>query len=411
MGVTPIAIADEPRSPVTVLHTFLHFRDSKQPINLIKGRDGNFYGETIGEPEFDFGSIFRISPAGDFKTLHFFHDPLLGDFPLGPLLEASDGNFYGTTSNGGTFGRGILFRMTPDGQVTVLHDFGSSDRDGASPWAGLVQSRDGKLYGTTMDGGSNGAGIVYRATLAGQITVVHNFALNLVATGSPVPPAPGARSPSNLVEGRDGQFYGVTESMSTLCTNGICDIGDYGTVFRLSKNGAYKALYRFPPPSKFDSTSGYGPVAPLMQASDGNFYGTTQYGSGEHSAGTVFRMTPAGKVAFIHDFHQAPKGSGLPQEGSNPTNPMVEGPDGLLYSTVAGCLNGVDCLYRMDHDGARFEILHNFANEEAMSPNALIWDDGRIYASAQGGGLIPGGIRGDGSVFSYEPSPSPGLAG
>jgi uncharacterized repeat protein (TIGR03803 family) len=385
------------QSPVTVLHSFFAYTDSKQPINLIKGRDGNFYGETIGPGvPHDFGSIFRISPDGSFKTLHFFFDPAFGDAPIGRLVQGSDGNFYGTTVGGGRYYEGTAFRITPDGDFTILHEFGSFAYDGLFPYGGLVEGRDGNFYGGTPAGGRNGAGVLYRMTTTGEVTIVHDFAFNF-SSQFPVPPAPGARTFTNLVQGRDGMFYGITNANSVICFDGICDVGDYGVVFRITENGNYKVLYRFPPGS-FDSTSGYSPNT-LMLAGDGNFYGTTVFGGGgQNPAGTIFQITPTGKITFLHSFHYVPRGGTGPRDGAFPSEPLLDGKDGYFYSTILECPSN-DCMYRINSSGD-FQVLYHFTQQEAESPNNLVWgDDGFIYADAQGGGLLQ--YVSDGDVFSF----------
>jgi hypothetical protein len=149
-----------------------------------------------------------------------------------------------------------------------------------------------------------------------------------------------------------------------------------------------------------------------MQASGasfgGSFFGTTQYGSGVSSGstvpgGTVFRMTPGGQVTFLHSFHLTPKGGcqkACDDGGNFPTNALVEAPDGFLYSTISGCKDGADCVYRISRSGKFTTDIYNFSSQEAMSAGNLIPGDGDglYYSFAQGGGMIQG--KQDGDVFS-----------
>jgi uncharacterized repeat protein (TIGR03803 family) len=381
-------VAQAQNSPVTVLFSFFAEHTSKQPISMIKARNGRYYGTTIGG-EGDLGSIFSISTDGTFATLYFFQDRSTGDTPYGQLVEGTDGNFYGTTVYGGLTYQGVAFRITPEGALTVLHTFGSDPTDGTNPYSGLIQGRDGNFYGTTHAGGANGVGTVFRMTPEGKVTILHNFALNQSPTGGARPNA------QTLTRGRDGLLYGITQL-------NVDSAGDYGTAFRISADGKFKVMYRFPAPSSSDSTSGYGPVAPLIEARDGSFYGTTQFGGGLNAAGTVFRMTPGGRVTFLHSFLQAPKGGcgKVCEPGSFPTNPLVEANDGFFYSTISSCKGGQDCVYKIGRSG-EFSDIYDFTSQEAMSAGRLIpGDDGLYYSFAQGGGLIE--HRRDGDVFSIK---------
>jgi uncharacterized repeat protein (TIGR03803 family) len=392
-GLAFVQIAQAQTSPVEVLYSFISWVSSKQPINLIKAKDGRFYGTTIGDNKTDLGSIFSLSHDGTFTTLYFFSlDGVTGDFPYGQLVEGTDGNIYGTTIYGGVTYQGVAFRITPDGALTVLHNFGSDLSDGTYPWGGLVQGQDGNFYGTTHDGGANGAGTVFRMTPEGGVTILHNFELNQI-------PTEGARpNGQTLTWGRDGLLYGVTFLNPD-------SVDDYGTVFRISTDGEFEVLYRFQP------TSGYGPVAYLIQARDSNFYGTTQLGgTGDRPAGTVFQMAPDGTVSFLHEFHLPPRESfrispGGDDPGIYPTNALVEAEDGVFYSTISGCTEGQDCIYRITRSG-EFSDVYDFTSQEAMSAGRLILgDDGLYYSFAQGGGMLQ--HISDGDLFRVRLTPTP----
>ena len=145
--------------------------------------------------------------------------------PRGALVQANDVNFYGMTLGGGTSGLGTLFRMTPDGAVTILHSFAGGE-DGAEPSAGVIQGRDGFLYGTTLRGGSANQGTLFKASLDGAVTVLHSF-----EGGNE-----GAEPSASLVEGRDGNYYGTTTRGGT---------ADTGTIFEMTPDGATTTLHSF----------------------------------------------------------------------------------------------------------------------------------------------------------------------
>src|SRR5262249_36174436 len=141
---------------------------------LIQAADGNLYGTTLAGGAFGFGQIYNLAPDGSFAVVYSFDNGPEGIEPMAPLLQASDGNLYGTTSSGGISNWGALFKMTPDGTVTTLHQF-SGGMDGKRPAGGVVQASDGNLYGTTQVGGAFDRGTVFQMTLKGAVTIVHHF--------------------------------------------------------------------------------------------------------------------------------------------------------------------------------------------------------------------------------------------
>jgi len=167
--------------------------------SLVQASDGRLYGTTSGPSSSAKGSIFRLTPDGAggfaFETLYLFSGPD-GKSPQAGLIQASDGNFYGTTALGGAFGYGTVFRFTPAGALTTLHSFASSD--GATPVARLVQASDGNLYGTTREGGA-GYGTVFRIATSGAFTSLYSF----VGTD-------GANPYAGLIQATDGRLYGTT---------------------------------------------------------------------------------------------------------------------------------------------------------------------------------------------------------
>jgi uncharacterized repeat protein (TIGR03803 family) len=186
---------------LTLLHAF-NGSDGAGPLMLVQGTDFRFYGVTTNGGSSDIGTIFRISWQGVFEVLHNF-DNATGGWPQGGLIQANDGNFYGTTTEGGATGNGVLFRITPGGTYTVLHEF-SGEADGGIPQGRLVQASDGYLYGTAALGGDTGFGILYRATLAGDITPLHSFSLS-----------EGYNANSQLMQHTNGKLYGGTAGGGT----------------------------------------------------------------------------------------------------------------------------------------------------------------------------------------------------
>ncbi len=245
---------------------------------LVQGTDGSLYGTTtFGGANADNGTVFKITPGGVFTPL--FTLPSNGGSGIGPmgrLFQASDGNFYGTTSAGGLTGdNGTVFRITPAGVFTSLFSF--SGANGSGPAAGLIRGNDGNLYGTTQYGGANGDnGTIFRITTSGALTSLYSFR------------GPDGNYPvAGLVQGSDGNFYGTTSG-----DRAFGGLNTFGTVFRMTPGGALSTL------NIFNGANGATPVAGLSQGNDGNFYGTTFEG-GSGGGGTIFRMVEPPIITLI----------------------------------------------------------------------------------------------------------------
>jgi uncharacterized repeat protein (TIGR03803 family) len=269
---------------------------------LVLGSDGNFYGGTFYGGANRAGTIFEISPTGTLTIVHTFD--VTDGSTLAGLIQTNDGTFYGTTSYGGTGSApGTVFKMTPDGTLTTLYDFGA---DGFFPGP-MVQGSDGNFYGTTAAGG-NGTGTIFKVTTAGTFTTLHNFD---VADGS---------SPSGqLIQATDGNLYGTTPGGGANCSRD----GGCGTIFKITPSGNLTTLYSFC--AQPHCTDGTEPYAGLIQATDGNFYGVTTL-FGAYGYGTIFRMTPEGKIRTLHSFDLT--------DGSTPDGGLVQATNGVLYGTT-----------------------------------------------------------------------------
>ncbi len=308
----------------TSLYSFVGSpHDGAQPeVGLVQGSDGNFYGTTEygGSTNclYGCGIVFRISPSGSYTNLHSFSGSD-GYEPLGRLVQGSDGSFYGTTYYGGTnsCNCGTVYRISPGGSYTSLYSFVGSPNDGANPVPGLALGSDGNFYGTTVAGGANNTGTVYRISPGGSYTSLYSFV---------GPPTDGAKPEVRLVQGSDGNFYGTTAYGGTSMN---CSSLGCGTVYRISPSGSYTNLYSF----SFSGSDGAGPVGRLVQGSDGNFYGTTLYGGtsmncGFLGCGTVYRISPGGSETDLYPF------DGSPNDGANPDAGLVQGSDGNFYGTT-----------------------------------------------------------------------------
>ena len=285
-----------PAGAITTLYSFAGADGSGPFGGLTLGTDGNFYGTTHGGGANGVGTIFKITPAGVLTTLHSFNGsdgaipyipPILGkngsyygvtsrgaagysitsvgtfkllttsipNHAFAPLILASDGNFYGT-SNSGANGQGAVFRMSATGAVKIVYSFDVTH--GSFPYGPIVQGSDGFLYGTTYMGGSiaNAAGVVFKLSTGGAITMLHEFDSTNVTDGN----YPFA----GLVAATDGNFYGATSQGIGASAN--------GTLFKITKSGTYSVLY------DFDLTHGAAQLATSMQHTNGIFYGLTYQG-------------------------------------------------------------------------------------------------------------------------------------
>jgi uncharacterized repeat protein (TIGR03803 family) len=251
---------------LTSLYSFTGTNDGANPrAALVQGSDGNFYGTTFGGGTNGYGTVFKINTNGALTSLYSFTGGNDGWNPPAGLVQGSDGNFYGTTRNGGTNNWGTVFKISTNGALTSLYSF-TGGHDGANPQAGLVQGSDGSFYGTTFGGGTNGYGTVFKINTNGALTSLYSFA----------GVHDGASPQAGLVQGSDGDFYGTTYTGAT---------NNYGTVFQVTTKGGFGTLVFF------NSTNGASPAAALTLGSDGNLYGTTSYG-GSDGLGTVFRLSP-----------------------------------------------------------------------------------------------------------------------
>ena len=256
---------------ITTLHQFCPAwpcMDGAAPTGIVQASDGNFYGTTVAGGAHEQGTLFRISPTGELKVVHAFCSSAScadGGGPTFPPIQGTDGNFYGATYSGGSEGGGVVYQMTPSGTFTVLHDFcGQNDHGcetGSDPNT-VVQDANGNLFGTTVYALS----CIFEITPANQFIVLRNFE------------EPEGGDSSGLTLASDGNIYGVT--------NGPGDTQVTGTIFSMTPGGDYKTLHVF-----LSGKAGYDVSSPLLQATDGSFYGTTSYGPGANLYGTVYRLS------------------------------------------------------------------------------------------------------------------------
>jgi uncharacterized repeat protein (TIGR03803 family) len=307
----------------TVLLKFSGGANGVSPQNgVIRDAAGNLYGTTGfgGDLTCACGTVFKLDATGKETVLHAFTGAPDGKTPDGGLIRDAQGNLYGTTIFGGditcnSVGCGTVFKVSATGKETVLYSF-AGGTDGAEPIATLALDPAGNLFGTTLDGGASGLGIVFQLDGAGAETVLHSF------TGSPDGSQPGG---GLIPVGED--LYGTTEGGGNLC----CD----GTVYKLDKTGKETVVYSFT-----GGTNAASPVADLVHDAAGNFYGTTTSG-GASNLGTVFKLDSAGKLTLLHGFT-----GGL--DGAAPLGGLILDAAGNLYgTTVYGGAFGFGTIFKL----------------------------------------------------------------
>jgi uncharacterized repeat protein (TIGR03803 family) len=392
-------------------------KNGSEPIgSLVQGPDGTFYGTTQaggntsnGCPSFGCGTAFKVTPEGVVTSLAF--NPAEGLYPSSSVLLATNGNFYGTAPRGGANttgcaggGCGTVFEIAKSGRVTVLHDFCSEPgcTDGGQPGgqyggevsAPLTQVPDGNFYGTTLGYGTNGGGTVFKMTASGTLTTLYSFcALTNCADGSEPQGPP--------IQSTDGVLYGTTGFGG----NPACPDLGCGTFFKITPEGVLTTLHQF------NGTDGWD-IGGLIQEPNGNFYGTTQLGGNlkcdpPYGCGTVFEITPLGKVTTIHTFEAT--------DGVGPSGQLVRGSDGNLYGTTSGTKNGRPFSY-----GTIFEIshgtlttLHSFVGTDGFNPfgGLLQATNGKFYGTTyEGGDPTCDHGYGCGTIFSLDMGLGPFVA-
>jgi uncharacterized repeat protein (TIGR03803 family) len=368
VAIAATSVLSSPRmacaQPLEVLHSFSgRPMDGEGPTSLIQTPDGDFYSTTFAGGTSNFGTIFRMTPEGRVTILYSFSDAPNGWGVLpNSLIQGTDGNFYGYTIYGGAADKGSLFRMTPDGTVAILHSFSGPPTDGALP-SSLIHATDGSFYGTTSRGGPpsasnpHGYGTAFRMTSTGIVSILHEF------TG-----APGdGWGPGGLIQATDGNFFGLTG-----------EGGDrhVGTAFKMTPEGTVTTLHMFS-----DAPDAANPAS-LIQTPDGNFYGTTVSG-GAWSKGTVFKMTPEGTVTILYSF----KDDG---DGEYPTH-LIRATDGNLWGvTISGRPFWGGTVFKMSPTGT---VSIPYAFEYVRGGSGFIQaQDGSFYGTAGGGAFDLGAV-------------------
>jgi uncharacterized repeat protein (TIGR03803 family) len=360
----------------SVLHEFEESEGRYPQAGLTQGSDGSFYGTTSEGGGYGAGSVFKLDSLGIFSLVHSFGSSSdLGTSPNAELIQGSDGNLYGTTTHGGTAGEGTVFKLDPSGDFIILHSFEADSGGGKNPVTKLIQDGDGNLFGSTYFGGSNNTGIVYKIDPSGNFSVLYEFAqeseglfptlrilgsdgnfygtydgtimypgvsdnagliFKLTPSGSfsvlhEFDSASEGGNPGALFQGIDGHLYGVTNFGGS--TN-------FGTIFKLDTAGNYSVVHEFE--GNVNNNGQHNNT--LIQGSDGSFYGTNSY-LDSYFSGTleekVFKFDASGNFSILHEFASESEGRAL-------RGPLLEVGNGSIYGvTAVGGDYGSGAIYRL----------------------------------------------------------------
>jgi uncharacterized repeat protein (TIGR03803 family) len=351
---------------------------------LIQARDGNLYGTTPYGGTAGYsgdGTVFKITAAGQFTSLYSFSNFLNGYEPNG-VVQGRDGNLYGTTVEGGDSPfslNGTIFKLTLSGTLTTLYncDGNLGQPGGVWPYAALTLARDGSLYGSTGFGAGgfgpigDGYGSLFKLHPDGT-----HFSTLYAFTGG----ADGANMWAPLIQGKDGNLYGTCYGYAAN-VNGSVSLS--GSVFRMTPSGKLTVLHTF------GSDDGAWPFGALVQPADGNFYGTTSSG-GANNNGTIFKVTSSGVYTTLYSF----SASGV-TDGANPYAGLIVGKDGVLYGTAAnGGATGWGTVFRFIPATGSLTTLYSFSDDsgggnlDGADPIAplLQGKDGNLYGTTSYGG-------------------------
>jgi uncharacterized repeat protein (TIGR03803 family) len=241
---------------------------------LLRDEVGNLIG-TAQKNGAQYGTtVFRISPAGGATVLYFFNNGQKQLSSQQALVSDTAGNLYGTIAEGGVYNLGFVYKLAPDGTLTVLHDF-AGGTDGAKPYSGVIIDKRGNLYGTTPEGGDSDFGTIFKISPNGKETILYRFDL-----------INGALPWGSLLRDKDGNLYGTTNLG-----------GHTGVIYKLGRDGTYTVLHAL---DAFYDEGEY-PFAGVVADNAGNLYGTAAYG-GEWGCGTVFELLRTGDFKVLHAF-------------------------------------------------------------------------------------------------------------
>jgi len=361
-----------PAQTFSVLYRFTGGLDGGSPFaGVIQDPSSNLYGTTSSGGDYGGGVVYKVDTAGRETVLHSLGTGTDGAYPLTPVAREKAGNIYGSAYFGGSSGYGTIFKIDTAGNETTLYSF-TGGSDGCYPEQGLVGSNSGTLYGTTGYCGSAGYGTVFKIDSTGKFTLLYSFA------GYPS----GGANPryGHLAMDNLGNLYGVTEQGG--------DYG-YGVLYKLSKDGKFTVLHSF----AGGTSDGCTPYGSLLLDKAGNLYGTT-WACGSNNYGTIWKASKKGKETILHNL------AGGKSDGCDPAAGVARDPKGNLYGVAYMCgANNYGALYKLSASG-KLTLLHSFDSSAGAGPTGevLRTANGTLFGTASGGGT-----NNFGTVWSYVP--------
>jgi uncharacterized repeat protein (TIGR03803 family) len=345
-----------------ILYNFGGGSDGGDPYaSLMRDAAGNLYS-TAGYGGTDFaGGVFKVDAKGHETMLYSFTGGADGAYPISAVVQDKKGNLYGTTTQGGSAGAGVVFKLDPTGKETVLHNF-TGGTDGVDPVGGLYLDKSGNLYGTTSQGGTSNCGILFKLSPKGKETILHTF------TGA----ANDGKYPTytSVLMDEQENIYGVTEEGGS---------AGGGVLYKLSKSGKFSILHSF----AGGTGDGCNVLGVPLRDKHGNFFGTTS-SCGTSTLGTVWRVTKSGKETVLHNF------AGGSSDGEYPLAGVIEDTSGNLYGdTETGGPDNVGTVYELSTKG-EYKMIHSFDGTDGKYPYGGFAQDskGTIYGTTQNGGSI-----------------------
>jgi uncharacterized repeat protein (TIGR03803 family) len=415
----------------TTLYTFCSVgtcTDGAGPFGaLVQGADGNFYGTTryggsgTGGAEYSGGTVFQMTPSGVLKTLYnFCSQPGCADgqYPYAPLVQGYGGYFYGTTTGGGAYsGSGVVFKIDPNGDYSVIYNFCSAPicADGVYPYAGLLPigspAIDQQMWGTASRGGmGNGAfdGTIFYLYPSGtMLSETYSFCSLASCADGELPLGALIQDSQNaMCPSCQPVFYGTTYATELAGNN------DAGTLFKFDLASAtLTTLYTFCSQGGTNCTDGLNPTANVVQGTDGNLYGTT-FDGGPNYSGTIFKYDFAsGTLTTLYTFCSQ---GGNCTDGAWPYAGLLQAANGNFYgTTVTGGAHAGGAVFEITPSG-QFTSVYSFCSQAGCADgaepyaNLIQGTDGSLYGTTSRG-PCPGGFPSCGTVFKLTLVPVAGV--
>ncbi len=397
-----------PAGDEKVLYSFTGGADGGLLMAGVTGDlSGNLYGTASSGGVANEGVVYKVNAAGHETVLYGFPGPAKGNLPYGGVIGDAAGNLYGTTDTGGSAGAGVVYKLDAAGQETVLYTF-TGGADGRNPWSGVVRDAAGNLYGTTLSGGASNAGVVYKVDPAGQQTVLYSFtggadggypfagvildaAGNLYGTTQQggaggygvvykldtsghqtvlytFMGGPDGYTPNGVIRDAAGNLYGTTHWGGT---------GFVGVVYKLDPSGQQTVLYNFT-----GGADGGWPMAGVIRDPAGNLYGTTPGGGGTANAGVVYKLDTSAQETVLYSFAGG-------ADGAYPQTALILDSAGNLYGTTpqGGASQGWGVVYKVGATGGETVLYAFTGGVDGGSPTAGVirGPAGNLYGTAAGG--------------------------